>query len=251
MRKDDMRKELSIVIPTRNEEKNIANCVNGIVKELNSIKNLAYEIVIVNNNSTDRTQEKINQLKKKYPSIVRGVFEKKQSFGNSAKAGIAAVRGEYFCLVMADHSENPKDITKMVRLIKKNKYDAIHTNRFRKKDLAKDYPKAKFFFNRLGNTALALLYLVKFTDLSNAFRLIRTDIIRGCKLRSSGFELTLELSLLTIIRGKKFAEVDVHWYNRLEGEAYWKLGKTLVRYLKPLLYYLPYRYGILKLKIEE
>lgn len=239
---------LSIIIPARDEEQNITRCVSGLVAELKKVRGFSYEIIIVDNNSTDKTQQKINGLKKRHPLVVKGVFEPEAGFGNAVRAGLNVMSGEYFCLVMADYSDDPRDLAGMMRLLKRHSYDVIHTNRFSKKGLVKDYPRMKLLFNRLGNNMVSLLYMTKLNDLTNAFRIMKSSLLKNYELRSDGFSLTIELSLLALVKAKSFYEYDVRWYNRKKGKAHMKLHKVLPQYMKVIMHFLPYRYGLRSFK---
>ena len=100
----------SIVIPAHNEEDCIEHTCKMIVKEFASHSISDYEIVVVNDNSKDRTEELLHELARRY-STVRYVNNlPPNGFGLAVRKGLEVYRGEVVCVVMADLSESPKDI---------------------------------------------------------------------------------------------------------------------------------------------
>lgn len=241
-----MSSYLNVIIPAHNEEGNLFSCTTALVRELKKA-NVSFKVIIVNDCSSDGTQEEINLLVKKYGSLIIPVLRKKNNgFGNAVRAGLKKLDSDYFSLVMADASDDPKDLVRMVKLSKRD-HDAVFTNRFIKKEIS-NYPRLKLFVNRLGNNLISFLFFTRFNDLTNAFQLIKTDLIKKYKFKSEGFELTAEISLLALLRGKKFRQTPVKWIGREVGVSKFKLFSLMSKYLFIVFKFLPYRLRLVKFK---
>jgi dolichol-phosphate mannosyltransferase len=237
---------LNVIIPAHNEEGNLFSCATVLIKELKKT-NVSFKVIIVNDCSTDGTNEEINLLVRKYGSLIIPVLRKKNNgFGNAVRAGLEKLDSKYFSLVMADASDDPKDLVRMIRLSKSN-YDVVFTNRFIKNSVS-NYPKLKLFVNRLGNNLISFLFFTRFNDLTNAFQLIKTDLIKNYNFKAEGFELTLEISLLALINGNKFRQTHVRWIGREVGISKFKLVSLMSKYLFVIFKFLPYRLRLVKFK---
>ena len=107
--------KILIIIPTLNEEKNIAKIAFSIL----SLNKLFLSILFIDDNSSDRSQEEIIKLKNKYGNIFY-IFRKKKGIGSAHKDGIKwAFKKEYqFCVTIdADGTHNPSMINKMLNVI--------------------------------------------------------------------------------------------------------------------------------------
>ena len=242
-----MSSYLNVIIPAHNEEGNLFSCTDALINELTKKTKISFKIIVINDCSTDGTQEEINLLVKKYGSLIIPVLRKKNNgFGNAVRAGLKKLDSKYFSLVMADASDDPKDLVKLVGLSKGN-YDAVFTNRFIKRNVS-NYPRLKLFVNRLGNNLISLLFFSKFNDLTNAFQLIKTSLIKNYTFKSEGFELTVEISLLALIKGENFRQTPVKWIGREVGISKFNLFSLMSGYLFVVFKFLPYRLGLVKFK---
>ncbi|MFN3967053.1 MAG: glycosyltransferase family 2 protein, partial [Endomicrobiia bacterium] len=106
--------KLSIVIPAQNEEKVIESVVKDIVKEIEK-ENILYEIVIVNDNSQDKTGEIANKLSLENQNIKVIHRKPPKGFGRAVKEGLEHITGDAVVICMGDASDDPKDIVKYYR----------------------------------------------------------------------------------------------------------------------------------------
>ncbi len=213
--------KISVVIPGHNEEGNIEKCVSEIKKAL---KGEDYELVLVNDCSTDKTGKIMNELAKKDKRIKVVHRKGKKGFGRAVKAGYKKASGDYIALVMADLSDDPKDLKRMIRETKKG-YDVIVGNRFTKKSKVIGYPKVKLIANRMFNNLLALMFRMPYKDISNAFKMYKKEVIKGEKFEADGFDITIEVPLKAWIKGYKFKEIYNNWYGREKGSP--KFGNII------------------------
>jgi len=216
---------ISIVIPAHNEEGNLERCIDEIKRVLGKVD---YEIVIVDDNSTDRTGEIADSLA---GGRIRVIHRKPpRGFGRAIKDGLRAARGDIIIPVMADLSDDPKDILKMVEKIEKG-YDVVLGSRFIPGAEVDGYPPLKLIFgNRLFNNVFRILYFSKFKDITNAFKAYRRKVIESIDIEDDGFEITAEIAIKAMIKGFKLEQVPVNWYGRKSGAPKMKFLKVSFGY---------------------
>ena len=115
-------------------------------------------------------------------------------------------------------------------------YDCVFGSRFVKGAVVTNYPGFKLFANRIVNHCIRWLFWTKFNDLTNAFKVYRTEVIRECgPYRASHFNLTIEMSLSALIRGYNIVEIPISWRGRTWGSSNLHLSEMGRRYLNVLL----------------
>ena len=227
--------KLSIVIPAYNEEKNIGQCLDELAGVVRDKYGLDYEIVVVNDNSTDATEEVVRS-KMERDGAVRIVNRAPPGgFGRAVRAGIERVQGDVVVIYMADLSDDPEDVVAYYRKIEEG-YDCVYGSRFVRGSQVRKYPWAKLLINRLVNRMVQLMFWTRFNDLTNAFKAYRTSVIRDCgPYRASHFNITLEMSLGALVRRYNIAQIPIRWYGRTWGSSNLKLREMGRKYLCTLL----------------
>ena len=224
---------LSILIPLRDESDNLDNIVGRFDQNLQSIN---YEVIFVNDFSSDNTLQKaktISSKKKNYK-----VYDnQKKGLGGALNLGIEKTQGEYTCIMMADLSDDIDDLKVYYKKISQNEHDAIFGSRFMRSSKVKDYPLNKLILNRIFNFFVKVLFLNRYNDFTNAFKIYRSDILKGfIPLISESFNIFLEIPLKIISRGYKYEIIPISWYNRKKGKAKFNMKELRSRYLFTLIY---------------
>jgi dolichol-phosphate mannosyltransferase len=230
-----MNKDLySIIIPAYNEEENIKPTVVEIIQTLTQ-EQIPHEIVVVNDNSKDRTPLVVIELQKIYPQIKLVNRTPPGGFGRAIRSGLENFTGDIVAIVMADLSDDPKDIVKYYRKIEEG-YDCVFGSRFMKGSKVIDYPFKKLYINRFVNRVIQAMFWCEHNDLTNAFKAYRSHVIKSIlPLRASHFNITLEMSLSALIRQYKVAKVPINWYGRKWGSSNLRLRAMGRRYLATLM----------------
>ena len=124
-----MRDIISVVIPCYNEEESIPLFYNEINKELKDINNIDYELLFINDGSTDKTLDNIKKISIKDRKIRYISFSR--NFGKEAAiyAGLEHSKGDYVVVMDCDLQDPPSLLKTMYKEIKENKYDSIATRR--------------------------------------------------------------------------------------------------------------------------
>jgi len=226
---------LSVVIPAHNEAENLEPTVAGLVAALEAAQ-IAHEILIVNDNSTDNSRAVLAELSTRYPALHSIDNAPPNGFGFAVRAGLDAFRGDAVAIVMADGSDAPADVVRCYQTLTEG-YDCVFGSRFIEGSKVIDYPTHKLVLNRLANLFIRVLFRQRFNDFTNAFKLYRREVIAGLQpLLSHHFNLTVELPLKALIRGYSFAVIPISWQNRKAGISKLSIREMGSRYLFIVLY---------------
>lgn len=227
---------VSIIVPAHNEGKNIEVLVREINNQLIS-ESIEFEIILVNDNSTDDTGQIAENLAETFPNV-RVIHRNPPSgFGRAIKDGFRAANGGLIIPVMGDLSDDPRDVVKLIRKAEEG-YDVVYGSRFTKGGKAENYPFLKRFFNRSFNNFVRLLYGIKEKDVTNAFKAYRREVIEKIgieNIESNHFDITVELPMKAHILGFNSIEVPVSWQGRIRGVSKLKLAEMGPLYIKRLL----------------
>jgi dolichol-phosphate mannosyltransferase len=226
---------LSVIIPARNEQDCIASTVEHLHIELR-LNNVAHEIVVVDDGSTDSTWQVLKDVQTRVPTLVSVRNEGGGGFGRAIVYGLDRCTGDAVVIMMADESDDCRDVVRYWKFLNDG-YDCVFGSRFMSGGGVIDYPKVKLFINRLANLFIRILFGIKLNDTTNAFKAYRRVVIDGCRpFLSPHFNLTVEIPLKAIVRGYTWTVVPITWRNRRTGEAKLKIREMGSRYLFICLY---------------
>jgi dolichol-phosphate mannosyltransferase len=226
---------LSIVIPAHNEADSIGPTVTAIAERLEA-ETIPYEIVVVDDHSSDATAAAVGSAAAGRPAIRCVANPRPNGFGNAIHSGLDAFTGDAVCIVMADASDDPNDIVAYWRTLQQG-YDCVFGSRFIRGAKVVDYPWLKLTLNRLANTFIAVLFGLRYNDTTNAFKCFRREVIVGVSpILSHHFNITIELPLKAIVRGYSWTVIPTNWYNRKDGVSKFKVKEMGSRYLFIVLY---------------
>ena len=226
---------LSIVIPAYNEEGCIVETVQSVSQLLEQNK-IDYEILIVNDNSRDHTEQLLQQLSSQNRKVryVNNYYP--NGFGFAVRCGLDNFQGDAVAIVMADSSDAPEDIVDYYHKLQEG-YDCVFGSRFIKGGKVIDYPSHKLMINRLANLFIQIIFGLNFNDTTNAFKMYRREVIDGISpLLSHHFNLTVEVPLKAIVRGYSYTTIPITWRNRKTGVSKLKIKEMGSRYLFIVLY---------------
>lgn len=227
--------KLSVIIPAHNEEGCIKNVIENVSGGL-ARAGIDYEIVAVNDNSSDRTPEIIGELSSADKRVRLVNRQPPCGFGRAVREGLDNMTGEAVVIVMGDESDDPGDIVRYFRKLEQG-YDCVFGSRFIKGSLVKNYPAFKLFLNRLANTFIRCLFLLKANDITNAFKMYRAEVIKAVlPLQAVHFNITVEIPLKALIRGFSYAQVPINWYGRTSGVSKLSIRNISRKYLFTVLY---------------
>lgn len=222
--------KLSVVIPAHNEAGSIGSTLEGVASTLASAS-VPFEVVVVDDASTDGTAVAVAQVTKRWPQVrcVRSHYP--GGFGYAVRAGLDVYTGDAVAIVMADASDDPADLIAYYRVLEAG-YDCAFGSRFMRGGKTIGYPRMKLVVNRIVNAFIRALFRHGYNDTTNAFKAYRREVIDAVQpLVSPHFNLTVELPLKAVIRGHSYAITPISWRDRTSGTSKLKLQEMGSRYL--------------------
>ena len=225
--------KVSVIIPVRNEEL----LLKKIIEQLeNKLKDLPYEIIFINDYSTDSTFSTLEKLIKNKNQF-KLYNNKKKGLGGAINEGINNSTEELICIMMSDLSDDIEDFKKYYSMMKDEQIDAVFGSRFIRGSKVNDYPKKKLILNRIFNIVTKLLFISDYNDFTNAFKIYRKNaLLKTFPLVSESFNIFLELPLKIISRKMKYKIIPISWTNRKEGSSKFDIKELKSKYLFTLIY---------------
>ena len=224
---------LTIIVPVRNESDYIISLYDYF---LNNLKNINYEVLIINDFSNDNTFEQCLMLEKK-DNRIKALNNKKKGLGGAINLGIRKASGNFLTIMMADQSDDINDLIKYYENINEKNYDAILGSRFLKESKVVNYPFQKLILNRIFNFFVSIIFWNKYNDYTNAFKIYKKEVlIEIMSLISESFNIFLEIPLKIISRNYSYKVIPINWTGREKGVSKFKIKELGSKYLFTLIY---------------
>lgn len=227
--------KLSVVIPARNEAGNIGPTLDQTRERLQR-EGISYEIVVVDDGSTDATPDEVQRRCAEDPGVRLVYNGGPHGFGYAVRRGLDTMTGDAVAIVMADGSDDPEDLVRYFYIVR-DEAECAFGSRFLPGSRVENYPRVKLVINRLANLFIRVLFGLRYNDVTNAFKAYRASVIQGCRpFLSPHFNLTVELPLKAIVRGYSYRVVPITWRQRAMGISSLRLKEMGSRYLFIVLY---------------
>jgi len=227
----------TILLPTYNERQNLPLIVWLIVDAFTKSK-FDYEVIIIDDNSPDKTIEVAKQLQQIYGEdhIVLRPREKKLGLGSAYKHGIAHATGNFIVIMDADMSHHPKYIQNFIKKQKEGNCDIVTGSRYIPGGGVHGWDLRRKLTSRVANYIATILLNPGLSDLTGSFRLYKKEVLQQLlELNpSKGYVFQMEMIVRAKQQNLKVAEVPITFVDRVYGVS--KLGgQEIVGYLKGLL----------------
>jgi glycosyltransferase involved in cell wall biosynthesis len=222
------RPELSIVVPVFKE----GEAVEPVLRALDAGVATLHEILVVYDFDEDPTVPVIARIHADLPTVRGHRNDLGRGVLNAMKAGIAASRGDFVLISMADGSDEPHVVDRMVELARGGA-DVVSASRYMPGGRQVGGPPLKRLMSRTAGLSLHWFAGVPTHDPTNNFKLYSRRLLRAVSIQSeAGFELALELTVKATIAGRPVAEVPTTWRDRTAGASNFKLRSWLPHYLR-------------------
>jgi glycosyltransferase involved in cell wall biosynthesis len=197
---------IKVVIPAYNEENSIAH----VIREIPSFTN---EVIVVNNNSTDRTAE---------VAVSEGatvLTEVKMGYGYACLKGLdyiskQPVKPDIVVFLDGDYSDYPEELTKLVQPIIKDNIDLVIGARVKELREKHAMTPQQIFGNWLATSLMKLFFNAKFTDLG-PFRAIKYDTLLSLDMVDKTYGWTVEMQLKILRKNLSYTEIPVRYKQRI------------------------------------
>jgi glycosyltransferase involved in cell wall biosynthesis len=240
-----VRGKVSILMPAFNESENIDRNMREVVETFTNFAD-EFELILVDDGSSDDTYLNAARCLREFPGIVRVVrYDKNEGKGNALVMGASYVRGEYVVFLDADMDLHPSQLPVFFEIMERENADAVVGSKWHPQSQV-SYPTIRKFYS-LGYFALTrLLFGLPLRDTQTGLKLFRTPLIRDVipRVLSKRFAYDVELLAVAHRRGYRIVDAPVRLefqrtLGRLKLNAVWRtfLDTMAVFYRLNLLRY--------------
>jgi len=195
-------RSLTVIIPCLNEEQ-------GIEKVLRAMPEFVDEVIVVDNNSTDRTAEVAASLGAKV------IHEDVRGYGRAYKRGFAAATGDLIITLDGDHSYPVDALSYLIEAFLHLDIDFLNASRFPVRDARAMSLKHKFG-NLVLSLAMSLLFFRWVRDSQSGMWVFRRAILEGMSLESDGMAFSEEIKIEALVHPQvRFGEISILYSSRL------------------------------------
>jgi glycosyltransferase involved in cell wall biosynthesis len=221
--------KLSIIVPVYNEEKTIID----ILKLINKMNyKIPFEIVVVNDGSTDKTFELLLKSKHQLKNIRIISYRKSRGKGYALREGIKNSKGDIIIFQDADLEYNPRQIPALIKPIINGECDVVYGSRFLGE--LKGMKPLYIFGNKILTFLTNLLFNSNLTDMETCYKAMRKAVLKRILLRGNGFEIEPEITAKILKRGYLIKEFPIAYVARKSGEGKkvrWKDGIKSLKFI--------------------
>ena len=210
--------KISIIIPVYNEESTIRDIIK---KSINADKlNINFEIIVVNDFSTDKTEKIANDLSSKDIRIKVYSHTKNKGKGSSLRTGFSKATGDILLIQDADLEYDPYEYPKLLSPIVSGRADVVYGSRFR----SDRESRVLYFWHRIANGGLTLLSNMftnlNLTDMETGYKVFKKEILSEISLTENRFGIEPEITAkIAKIPNIKIYEVGISYFGRTYDEG--------------------------------
>ena len=216
--------KISIIVPVFNEEKTIIQILKNI-KKIESKIHGDFEIIVINDGSTDNTINLLNENKNIYEKLIN--INKNQGKGNAINEGFRNSTGDIIIIQDADLEYNPEDYEKLLIPFFKYDADVVYGSRFRSSNIN----RVLFFWHSIANKFITLCSNLfsdlNLTDVETGYKVFKKKIIKSINIEEKRFGFEPEITAKIAKKNCRIYEVGISYYGRTykEGKKIgWKDG---------------------------
>ena len=214
-----------IITPTYNEKKNIETFIELVFKY-----NPKAHLLIIDDNSPDKTGVKVKELQKKFSNLILKERPEKQGLGTAYIYGFLwAIKQNYQYIVQmdADLSHDPKDVSKLLKHLKD--YDLVIGSRYIDGVSVVNWPIRRLMLSYGANLYSRIITGMPINDGTGGFKAWRAPLLKKIsisKVKSQGYSFQIEMNFRAWILGSRIKEQSIIFFDRTVGES--KMSKNIV-----------------------
>lgn len=211
--KGNKQLEIAIIIPVYNKELTIKEVIKHFSEKCPQVK-----IYVIDNNSTDRTNEISKEIIRELGCKGEIIFEKRQGKGNAIRRAFINIDADIFIIVDADLTYSEKDLHNLLNPIINNECDMCIRNRH----VDKNYSRVnKRLFHNFGNNLVKkfvnFIFKSNLKDIMSGYRVFNRFFVKNFPILSEGFEIETEMTLHALDKKYRIKEIGIEYSERPEG----------------------------------
>jgi SAM-dependent methyltransferase len=207
---DTFRRAVSVIVPCHNEEMNVRPLVCRLVGLFDQY---IHEIILLNDNSDDKTGDVINGLTQQDPRIKSVHRAPPNGVGLAITDGLQLATGKYVLSLDCDFQHLLPEVRDLFDSVAED-YDVAVGSRFSRHSVLLNYPLVKIVANRAFHLIARIMLIAGFRDLTNNLKLMRREVAQNLLLREPGFAINAETGLQPLLIGYRVKEVPISWIGR-------------------------------------
>lgn len=223
--------QLSIIAPMYNEDANVAGTVAELHRVLADYPH-PWELILVNDGSTDRSHEVAVGLQEEYANLVLVSYPVNRGRGYALRQGFARAQGRYVVTIESDLSWNAETILTMLKKFDDDvTIDMILGSPYMKGGRTVGVPFKRLFISKLGNKILGLAMKGNLNMVTQMFRAYRREVLEALDLEADRKEIHLEILSKALANGFRVVEVPAVLKWRAGGASKFRLRTTSISHL--------------------
>jgi len=203
---------ISVFFPCYNDEKTIGQLVQNAHKILKKF-NFQYEIIVIDDGSTDNSRLLLKKLKKELPALKTIFHRQNKGYGGAIRSGFKKAKNDLIFYTDGDGQYDVKEMELLFPLMTKD-IDVVNGIKMERND-----PWYRLVIGKGYNFFVRNLFNLKIFDTDCDFRLIRRSVVKGIKLNCNSGAICVELVKKLQNHGARFREVSIYHYDRLHGQS--------------------------------
>ncbi len=208
---------VSVILPVVNETYSLRKTIN-IINQSSKRYIKEYLIIICKKTKNESIRE-IQDLKQIYGDLIVTHIQKKPYLGGALREGFDLASGSHIILMASDLETDPNLVNVLISYEKENLDGIITASRWLKGGSFSGYSKTKFVFNYVFQKILSLIYGSNLTDMTYAFRIMPTTLVKNIIWEEIRHPFLLETIIKPLRLGIKIKEIPANWKSRTEGES--------------------------------
>ncbi len=225
---------LSVIIPCFNEKASLLRYEGDLLAELDRLQR-DYEVILVDDGSTDGSAEVMAELLRSHPRIHLARHPSNLGLGFALRTGFAKARGSWLVCLDADLTFNPRQIQILLRRQQETSADLVSGSPYLTSEGMETVPWIRRLPSLLINALYRGLFEPSVTSYTPMFRLYNATAVKNMPLASKGFEINAEIAVRFWLAQRKIAEAPVILESRREGVSKLDRWRELKRHLSLIL----------------
>lgn len=237
-------KKIAVILPAYNEEKTIAEVIKGFHQELPDA-----EIIVVNNNSRDKTASLAENSIQSIGANGKVITEPRQGKGNAVRCAFHAVEADIYVMSDADLTYPAEQVKELISIIERGEADMVVGDRLSGGDYGEENKRN---FHQLGNNMVRVLvnslFKANLKDIMSGYRAFNRRFVKNYPIMVEGFQIETDMTLHALDKKFVVKEIPVRYVDRPEGSVS-KLNTfsdgarvlftifQILRYYRPMLFF--------------